>query len=133
MSDEYLAQNGVLNMEKAITDDDEDVSGKDAQWSINYSKPLPAQQGDKPYGQVSGYGIHGPDTIPATDALRPSYYGGKDNVYEARKVIRAHNMGFNLGNAFKYMVRQGKKDKAATKQDLEKAIQYIRFAIEEME
>jgi hypothetical protein len=82
---------------------------------------------------VSGYDIHGPDTIPATDALRPSYYGGKDNVYEARKVIRAHNMGFNLGNAFKYMVRQGKKDKAATKQDLEKAIQYIRFAIEEME
>jgi hypothetical protein len=73
MSDEYLAQNGVLNMDKAILD-----------------------------------------------------------AEKARKVIRAYNMGFNLGNAFKYMVRQG-KDKAATKQDLEKAIQYIRFAIEEME
>lgn len=53
----------------------------------------------------------------------PSHYGGKDNPYEAIKVIEAWNLGFNLGNTVKYISRAGKKD--ALVQDLEKAKWYL--------
>lgn len=39
----------------------------------------------------------------------PSHYGGRDNTYEAIKVIEAWNLGFRLGNAVKYICRAGKK------------------------
>ena len=39
----------------------------------------------------------------------PAHYGGKDNPYEAIKVIDAHNLDFCLGNVLKYILRAGKK------------------------
>ena len=39
----------------------------------------------------------------------PSHYGGKDNPYEAIKVIDAWNLDFCLGNVVKYISRAGKK------------------------
>jgi hypothetical protein len=39
----------------------------------------------------------------------PEHYGGKDNPYEAIKVIEAWNLGFCLGNTVKYISRAGKK------------------------
>lgn len=39
----------------------------------------------------------------------PEHYGGKDNPYEAIKVIEAWGLGFCLGNAVKYISRAGKK------------------------
>jgi hypothetical protein len=53
----------------------------------------------------------------------PSHYGGKDNPYEAIKVIEAWKVGFNLGNTLKYISRAGKKDNLI--QDLEKALFYL--------
>lgn len=53
----------------------------------------------------------------------PQHYGGKDNPYEAIKVIEAWGVGFNLGNTLKYISRAGKKDN--TIQDLEKALFYL--------
>lgn len=53
----------------------------------------------------------------------PEHYGGKDDPYEAIKVIEAWNLGFNLGNAVKYIARCGKKD--ADLQELKKAQWYI--------
>ena len=61
----------------------------------------------------------------------PSYYGGKDNPYEAIKVIEAWNLGFCLGNAIKYISRAGKKD--AIIQDLKKAHLYLGREIENIE
>ena len=61
----------------------------------------------------------------------PSYYGGKDNPYEAIKVIEAQNLGFCLGNAIKYISRAGKKD--AIIQDLKKARWYLDREIENIE
>lgn len=55
----------------------------------------------------------------------PSHYGGKDNPYEAIKVIRAWKLGFSLGNAVKYIARAGKKDPSKTIEDLKKARWYI--------
>jgi hypothetical protein len=53
----------------------------------------------------------------------PAHYGGADNTYEAIKVIEAWELGFNLGNAVKYVSRAGKKGDAI--EDLEKAAWYL--------
>lgn len=58
----------------------------------------------------------------------PEHYGGENNPYEAIKVIEAWKLNFHLGNALKYISRAGKKDNL--KQDLEKAIWYIKRYIE---
>lgn len=58
----------------------------------------------------------------------PDHYGGKDNPYEAIKVIEAWHLDFHLGNAVKYISRVGKKDSAI--QDLEKAKWYLERKIQ---
>jgi hypothetical protein len=55
----------------------------------------------------------------------PNYYGGKQNTYEAIKVIEAWDLNFHLGNVVKYISRAGKKDKTKLKEDLEKAKWYL--------
>lgn len=56
-----------------------------------------------------------------TQVEHPSHYQGTG--LEAIEVIEAFNLGFNLGNAIKYLLRAGKKGDAI--QDLEKAQWYI--------
>lgn len=60
---------------------------------------------------------------------QPSYY--VSNGLEARKVIDAFNLNFNLGNVIKYTLRAGKKGKAT--EDLRKAIEYLHYEIERLE
>ena len=55
----------------------------------------------------------------------PQHYGGKDNPYEAIKVIEAWELGFNLGNTVKYISRAGKKGTDKEFQDLNKALWYL--------
>jgi hypothetical protein len=56
----------------------------------------------------------------------PSHYGGKDNPYEHIKVAEGWGLSYHLGNATKYLSRAGKKGSA--KEDLQKALWYIRRA-----
>ena len=65
----------------------------------------------------------------------PSHYGGKDNPYEAIKVIRAWGMdkNFCLGNALKYISRAGKKDPKTYLEDLKKAAWYLQDEIKHIE
>ncbi len=71
----------------------------------------------------------------------PDHYGGKDNIYEAIKVIEAWRLGFSLGNCIKYIARAGNKitphnDSAgraklvAKLEDLQKAQWYLTREIE---
>lgn len=60
----------------------------------------------------------------------PKHYGGKDNPYEAIKVIEAWDLGFCLGNTVKYISRAGKKDE--TVQELEKALWYLEREIKNL-
>lgn len=60
----------------------------------------------------------------------PSHYGGKDNPYEAIKIIRHYGLGFNLGNVLKYILRAGKKDPDKELEDLRKAVWYLQKEIE---
>lgn len=58
----------------------------------------------------------------------PEHYGGKNNPYEAIKVIEAWGLGFSLGNTIKYISRAGKKGNRL--QDLEKARWYLEREIQ---
>lgn len=61
--------------------------------------------------------------------IRPDYY--KSGGLEAFDVIDAFDLDFNLGNAFKYIARAGKKgDKV---EDLRKAVTYLNREIEKEE
>jgi len=62
----------------------------------------------------------------------PAHYGGKDNPYEAIKVIRAWKLGFALGNAIKYIARAGKKSGESAIDDLRKARWYLDNEIESL-
>lgn len=64
----------------------------------------------------------------------PRHYGGKDNPYEAIKVIEAWGLCFCLGNVVKYISRAGKKTHGANfLQDLKKARWYLDRAIQQIE
>jgi hypothetical protein len=63
----------------------------------------------------------------------PNHYGGKDNNYEAIKVIDAWGLGFSLGNTVKYISRAGKKNPTKELEDLKKALWYLNHHIETLE
>ena len=65
-----------------------------------------------------------------SDVQHPYHYGGKDNQYEAIKVIEAWKLNFCLGNAVKYISRAGKKDATKTVEELEKAVWYLEREIQ---
>lgn len=69
----------------------------------------------------------------AEQVNHPQHYGGKDNPYEAIKVIEAWQLGFCLGNAIKYISRAGKKDPTKELEDLEKAMWYLNRRIEQIQ
>ena len=60
----------------------------------------------------------------------PAHYGG-DTVYEAVKVIEAWGLGFNLGNAVKYICRAFHK--GSFLEDLKKARWYLDREIQNLE
>ncbi len=62
------------------------------------------------------------------DPTNPDYY--KTSGLEVIDIIEAFKLDFRLANATKYILRAGKKDPAKTKEDLEKALWYIRRFIE---
>lgn len=61
----------------------------------------------------------------ASEVDHPPHYGGADNPWEAIKVIEGWVLGFNLGNAVKYISCAGKKEGANPVEDLEKARWYL--------
>lgn len=59
------------------------------------------------------------------DKTKPNYYKANILGLDAMDIINAFKMPFTLGNAFKYMIRTGKKSKEEEILDLRKAIEYI--------
>lgn len=89
---------------------------------------------DKPGGIFCAYGWPEPEQKVATFQLEsvdhPYHYGGKDNPFEAIKVIEAWRLGFCLGNCVKYIARAGKK--GSRSEDLKKARWYLDRAIDRL-
>jgi hypothetical protein len=69
--------------------------------------------------------------ITVDQVNHPLHYTTHPSGIEAIQITR--HMGFNLGNAIKYIWRAGLKDKNKTIQDLEKAIFYIKDEINKLE
>ena len=55
----------------------------------------------------------------------PEHYR-KDSGFEAIEIIEEWGLGFHLGNALKYIARAGLKDPEKAKEDLDKAVWYIK-------
>lgn len=71
------------------------------------------------------------DLSPAHDPVNyPSHYTSHPSGVEAIEITR--HMGFNLGNAMKYLWRNGLKDGQPAVQDLEKAVWYIQDEIKRL-
>ena len=58
----------------------------------------------------------------------PSHYNTGE--IEVIDVIEDWKLGFHLGNAVKYIARAGVKDPSKEKEDLEKAVWYVRRYID---
>lgn len=69
---------------------------------------------------------------PSPDLVNhpPHYTAGG---IETKDFIRAKGLGYNLGNAVKYITRSGKKSGACPVEDLKKAVFYLNDEIENME
>jgi hypothetical protein len=61
------------------------------------------------------------------------YQFGKNNEYEAIKVIEAWGLDFHLGNTVKYISRAGIKDRDKELQDLKKSLWYLQRKIDNLE
>jgi len=59
-----------------------------------------------------------------SDKIKPDYYQHPDG-FRPIEVINAWGLGFELGNAVKYISRAGKKPSQSRVQDLRKAIEYL--------
>lgn len=70
--------------------------------------------------------------IPKEAVDHPDHYGGRENPYEAIKIIEAYDLNFSLGNVIKYVLRAGKKSFNTT-EDLKKAKWYIERHINNLE
>jgi hypothetical protein len=102
---------------------------------------------EKNYAPVSPYtsmadGVIGRNTSTVSSSFslegnvtRPAYYGGQSNDYEVFKVLEVWGLDrdFYLGNVIKYVVRAGKKNPGAYKEDLQKAIVYLQKRIDSLE
>lgn len=58
----------------------------------------------------------------------PDHY--QSSSIEAIEVIEAFNLNFSLGSAVKYILRAGKKPNEGRKDDLKKAIWYLKREME---
>ena len=75
----------------------------------------------------------GSNVKPKEDIIgHPNHYC-EGRKYEPKDVIRDWNLNFNLGNAVKYISRNGRKDGNSALQDLKKARQYLDFEIAYLE
>lgn len=127
IGDRYMDHAGVSMGEFPSTLQSQD----DDRGKLQQSHPASAEGYEKTPGVPPLAVSHPANEVKISDAVNhPNHYGGKDNLYEVRKVIRAWGLGFNLGNAVKYIGRAGKKDPAKHIEDLEKAIFYINDEIE---
>ena len=69
----------------------------------------------------------------------PNYYIGSVYGYEARKVVEDWNLSYNVGTAVTYLLRAGKKHEQGMSdndkhiEDLNKAINHLKFEIEKLD
>lgn len=89
---------------------------------------VPMKRYQDEHGETFEFDVSG-TSIPAANSVdHPSHYNtGKIEVID---FLEDQKLGFHLGNSVKYICRAGRKNPEKTKEDLEKAIWYIRRYID---
>lgn len=70
------------------------------------------------------------DRLREDEAITSPAHYVEGRRYEPKDVIRDWDLNFNLGNAVKYIARNGRKDGESAVKDLRKAVTYINFEID---
>jgi|TARA_R100000482_G_scaffold83600_1_gene33222 hypothetical protein len=65
--------------------------------------------------------------------VEPSYYSGKKYGYSARRVVEDFDLTYNTGTAVSYLLRAGKKEGNPAQQDIQKAINHLKFELERLQ
>ena len=99
------------------------------------SSKMRSKEGYQPVSSATGVPIP-PDTgsnVKKEDIIgHPNHYC-EGRKFEPKDVIRDWNLNFNLGNAIKYISRNGRKEGESSLKDLKKARQYLGFEIDYLE
>lgn len=99
------------------------------------SSKMRTKEGYQPVPSIIGVPIP-PNTgsnVKKEDIIgHPNHYC-EGRKFEPKDVIRDWNLNFNLGNAVKYISRNGRKEGESSLKDLKKARQYLDFEIDYLE
>ena len=99
------------------------------------SSKMQSKEGYQPVSSAIGVPIP-PNTgsnVKKEDIIgHPNHYC-EGRKFEPKDVIRDWNLNFNLGNAVKYISRNGRKEGESSLKDLKKARQYLDFEIDYLE
>lgn len=68
--------------------------------------------------------------IDEKQVVHPSHYC-EGRKYEPMDVIADWDLDFFLGSALKYIARAGRKPRCSKEQDLEKAIEYLQYVVDQ--
>lgn len=68
--------------------------------------------------------------IDEKQVVHPSHYC-EGRKYEPMDVIADWDLDFFLGSALKYIARAGRKPGCSKEQDLEKAIEYLQYVVDQ--
>ena len=63
----------------------------------------------------------------------PNHYGGKDNEYEAIKVIEAWDLDFHLGNVINHISQSSNKENNEQLEHLKKSLWFLERKIQVLE
>ena len=73
------------------------------------------------------------NTGEVEEVITPTYYNGVFKGIEAHDVIDDFLLSYNIGTAVTYLLRAGKKPNNPAKQDIQKAIDHLKFELKLIE
>lgn len=112
-----LIESGLIDLANGLADEIEKNEEKTAEEAVEDAVKNTCEEFEK-NAKKAGWSC-----VPPSKEMvdHPSHYQGKR--FEVIDIIEDYDLGFNLGNAIKYILRAGHKD--AYEQDLKKAIWYL--------
>lgn len=112
-----LIESGLIDLANGLADEIEKNEEKTAEEAVEDAVKNTCEEFEKNAKKAGWSCVH-----PTKEMVdHPSHYQGKR--FEVIDIIEDYDLGFNLGNAIKYILRAGHKD--AYEQDLKKAIWYL--------
>lgn len=112
-----LIESGLIDLANGLADEIEKNEEKAVEEEVHDAVKRTCEEYEK-NAKKAGWSCEHPTKEMVN---HPSHYQGKR--FEVIDIIEDYDLGFNLGNAIKYILRAGHKD--GYEQDLKKAIWYL--------